>query len=46
MAIVAGGSEAGAGILLVLGLLSPLASAAVIGTLVSDLVSSVIDSGS
>jgi len=34
MAIVAGASEAGAGVLLVLGLLTPLASAAVIGTLV------------
>ncbi len=34
MAIVAGASEAGAGALLVLGLLTPLASAAVIGTLV------------
>jgi putative oxidoreductase len=34
MAIVAGASEAGAGGLLVLGLLTPLASAAVIGTLV------------
>jgi len=34
MAVVAGGSEAGAGALLVLGLLSPLASAAVVGTLV------------
>jgi putative oxidoreductase len=34
MAIVAGTSEAGAGLLLVLGLLTPLASAAVIGTLV------------
>jgi putative oxidoreductase len=34
MAIVAGTSEVGAGVLLVLGLLTPLASAAVIGTLV------------
>ena len=34
MALVAGLSEAGAGILLALGLLTPLASAAVIGTLV------------
>lgn len=34
MAIVAGASEAGAGVLLALGLLTPLASAAVIGTLV------------
>jgi putative oxidoreductase len=34
MAIVAGASEAGAGLLLALGLLTPLASAAVIGTLV------------
>ena len=34
MAAVAGASEAGAGMLLVLGLLTPLASAAVIGTLV------------
>jgi putative oxidoreductase len=34
MAIVAGASELGAGVLLVLGLLTPLASAAVIGTLV------------
>ena len=34
LAIVAGASEAGAGVLLVLGLLTPLASAAVIGTLV------------
>jgi putative oxidoreductase len=34
MAIVAGASEAAAGVLLVLGLLTPLASAAVIGTLV------------
>jgi putative oxidoreductase len=34
MALVAGASEAGAGVLLVLGLLTPLASAAVIGTLV------------
>jgi putative oxidoreductase len=34
MAIVAGASEAGAGALLALGLLTPLASAAVIGTLV------------
>jgi len=34
MAVVAGASEAGAGVLLVLGLLTPLASAAVIGTLV------------
>ena len=34
MAIVAGASEAGAGLLLILGLLTPLASAAVIGTLV------------
>lgn len=34
MAIVAGASEAGAGMLLALGLLTPLASAAVIGTLV------------
>ena len=34
MAIVAGTSEAGAGLLLALGLLTPLASAAVIGTLV------------
>ena len=34
MAIVAGTSEAGAGALLALGLLTPLASAAVIGTLV------------
>jgi len=34
MAIVAGASEAGTGVLLVLGLLTPLASAAVIGTLV------------
>ena len=33
MAIVAGTSEAGAGVLLALGLLTPLASAAVIGTL-------------
>jgi putative oxidoreductase len=35
MAIVAGVSEAGAGLLLALGLLTPLASAAVIGTLVA-----------
>jgi putative oxidoreductase len=34
MAVVAGVSEAGAGVLLVLGLLTPLASAAVVGTLV------------
>jgi putative oxidoreductase len=34
MAVVAGASEAGAGVLLVLGLLTPLASSAVIGTLV------------
>ena len=34
MAVVAGASEAGAGVLLVLGLLTPLASAAIIGTLV------------
>ena len=34
MAVVAGASEAGAGVLLALGLLTPLASAAVIGTLV------------
>jgi putative oxidoreductase len=34
MATVAGASEAGAGVLLALGLLTPLASAAVIGTLV------------
>jgi hypothetical protein len=34
MAIVAGTSEAGAGVLLALGLFTPLASAAVIGTLV------------
>jgi putative oxidoreductase len=34
MAIVAGASEAGAGLLLALGLLTPLASAVVIGTLV------------
>jgi putative oxidoreductase len=34
MAIVAGASEAGAGVLLALGLLTPLASAAIIGTLV------------
>ena len=34
MAVVAGASEAGAGVLLVLGLLTPLASADVIGTLV------------
>lgn len=34
MAVVAGASEAGAGVLLVLGLLTPVASAAVIGTLV------------
>jgi putative oxidoreductase len=34
MAVVAGISEAGAGVLLALGLLTPLASAAVIGTLV------------
>jgi putative oxidoreductase len=34
MAIIAGASEAGAGVLLVLGLLTPLASAAVVGTLV------------
>ena len=34
MAIVAGASEAGAGVLLALGLLTPVASAAVIGTLV------------
>ena len=34
MAIVAGTSEAGAGLLMALGLLTPLASAAVIGTLV------------
>jgi putative oxidoreductase len=34
MALVAGASEAGAGVLLILGLLTPLASAAVIGTLV------------
>ena len=34
MATVAGASEAGAGVLLVLGLLTPLASAAIIGTLV------------
>ena len=33
MAIVAGASELGAGVLLVLGLLTPLAAAAVIGTL-------------
>lgn len=35
MAIVAGTSEAGAGVLLALGLLTPLASAAIIGTLVA-----------
>ncbi|HEX7461822.1 MAG TPA: DoxX family protein [Dermatophilaceae bacterium] len=34
MAIVAGASEAGAGVLLAFGLLTPLASAAIIGTLV------------
>lgn len=34
MAIVAGSSELGAGVLLILGLLTPLASAAIIGTLV------------
>jgi putative oxidoreductase len=34
MAVVAGASEAGAGVLLALGLLTPLASAAIIGTLV------------
>lgn len=34
MAVIAGASEAGAGVLLALGLLTPLASAAVIGTLV------------
>jgi len=34
MAVVAGASEAGAGVLLAFGLLTPLASAAVIGTLI------------